>query len=118
MSVVSDTQAGRADMPPGRLSRIVDQVKALAPDLILLGGDYVKGSPFGMGDIPAERAIAPLHGLRARLGVIAVLGNNDCAAGQDDRIAGLLRTGGIRVFRNNVAMVPGVSVLCLWEGRP
>src|SRR3546814_2661163 len=91
-------------MPPERLSRIVDQVNALVPDLILLGGDYVKGSPFGMGDIPAERAIAPLHGLRARLGVIAVLGNNDCADGQDDRIAGLLRTGGIRVLRNNVAL--------------
>src|SRR3546814_12649521 len=38
-------------------------------------------------------------------------GNNDCADGQDDRIAGLLRTGGIRVLRNNVALLPGVSVL-------
>ncbi|API60668.1 hypothetical protein BSL82_16360 [Tardibacter chloracetimidivorans] len=111
IAFLSDTHAGVPDMPPERLSRIVDQVNALAPDLILLGGDYVKGSPFGMGDIPAERAIAPLHGLRARLGVIAVLGNNDCADGQDDRIAGLLRTGGIRVLRNDVALLPGVSVL-------
>src|SRR3546814_1640850 len=55
--------------------------------------------------------MAPRHWLRARVVVIACLGNNDCADGQDDRSSGLLRTGGIRVLRNNVALLPGVSVL-------
>src|SRR3546814_11166367 len=55
--------------------------------------------------------MAPRHWLRARVVVIACLGNNDCADGQDDRSSGLLLTGGIRVLRNNVALLPGVSVL-------
>src|SRR3546814_9596651 len=36
IAFLSDTHAGLPDMPPERLSRIVDQVNALAPDLILL----------------------------------------------------------------------------------
>lgn len=58
------------------LKRIVDQVNALNPDIILLGGDFVKGhrkkSLADMNDI----AVA-LKKLNAPIGVYAVLGNHD-----------------------------------------
>src|SRR3546814_14746779 len=76
IAFLSDTHAGLPDMPPERLPRIVDHVNALPPDLILLAGDFVKRSPFGMGDITAERALAPLPALRARLAMTGVLGNH------------------------------------------
>src|SRR3546814_19765071 len=48
---------------------------------------------------------------RARLGVIAVLGNKDCADANGAPIAGLLARNGIRVLRNEVALLPGIAVL-------
>ena len=108
---LTDLHAGLPDMPPARLSGIVTAVNALRPDLILLGGDYVKGTPLGLGEIPAEQAVEPLGALRARLGVVAVLGNNDCAHGHADRIMRLLAAQRITVLRNQVALLPGVAVL-------
>ncbi len=52
---------------------VVDQVNALAPDLIAVTGDFV--SALG-GDIPDQISRA-LSALRARDGVVAVLGNHD-----------------------------------------
>lgn len=111
IAFMSDTHTGRPDMLPDRLRGIVAQVNALNPDLILLGGDYIKGAPFGYGGIPVEQALAPLYGLRARLGVFAVLGNNDCVRGRGGRIAALLNAGGVRVLRNEAALLHGVAVL-------
>lgn len=108
---LADLHAGLPDMPPARLSAIVTAVNALKPDLILLGGDYVKGTPLGIGEIPVEQAIAPLGALSARLGVVAVLGNNDCAQGRADTIGRLLAAQGITVLRNQAALLAGVAVL-------
>jgi predicted MPP superfamily phosphohydrolase len=55
---------------------IVAQVNGLHPDLILLGGDYI-GDDKGGATYDARASIAPFAGLRAPLGVVAVLGNHD-----------------------------------------
>ena len=59
-------------MDEGRLARIVGQVNALHPDLVVLAGDFIEGR--GAGE--AERAIPllarPLSQLKAPLGVVAV----------------------------------------------
>jgi predicted MPP superfamily phosphohydrolase len=57
-----------------RLAGVVDQVNALHPDLILLGGDYVNGSKGYEAS-----AFAELARLKAPLGTFAVLGNHDYA---------------------------------------
>lgn len=111
VAFLADTHAGMPDMPPARLRRIVAGVNALRPDLVLLGGDYVKGAPFGLGSIPARDAVSPLLGLRARLGVVAVLGNNDCAERDGAEIARLLTAGGITLLRNSAVVLPGISIL-------
>lgn len=116
IAFLSDTHAGWPDMPPSRLESVVAQVNALKPDLILLGGDYVKGVPLDIGSIAEARAIEPLHRLQAPLGVVAVLGNNDCAHGGGTRAAALLKAGGIRVLRNDAVLLPGVTVLGVDDG--
>ena len=58
---------------------VVDKVNAIRPDLIVMTGDLVDGTP-------ASRAsdVAPLADLKARLGVFAVSGNHEYYSGHDD----------------------------------
>lgn len=55
----------------GWVRRLVRKTEALAPDLVLLGGDflYIDAQPLG--------ELAPLKDLKPPLGVFAVLGNHD-----------------------------------------
>lgn len=101
---LSDTHAILPDMPPARLGRIVEQVNALRPDIIVLTGDYVADRAVRTGLIAPEAAVAPFGGLRARLGVYAVLGNHDMnASGLADRVTRALRRQRVTVLRNDAA---------------
>jgi len=75
--LVTDTHVAGPDMPPSRLAGIVRSLNALKPDLVVLTGDYVSDKAVSTHRYSAEEAIAPLSGLRAPLGVVAVLGNHD-----------------------------------------
>ena len=57
-----------------RVGRLVDRVNEMAPDLVVLGGDYVYGSK----DYE-QSAFDELDRLTAPLGIFAVLGNHDYA---------------------------------------
>ncbi|MCW5557549.1 MAG: metallophosphoesterase [Verrucomicrobiae bacterium] len=54
------------------LRSVIRRANALAPDLIVLTGDYVHRTPLAI-----EPGVQVLQGLRARLGVVGVLGNHD-----------------------------------------
>ncbi|WNG52213.1 metallophosphoesterase [Archangium minus] len=54
------------------MQRVVEQVNALAPDLVAVTGDLVDGSVTRLRD-----EVAPLAGLRAPLGVYYVTGNHE-----------------------------------------
>lgn len=75
---MSDTHACWPWTSPSRLAAIVDQVNALAPDLILHAGDFILPDwpPWWRAATPDE-AVAPFRKLSAPLGVYAVLGNHD-----------------------------------------
>ena len=77
---LSDTHAGLPDMPLARLRRIIAQVNALAPDLIILTGDY-QGEKllFDSGTSNLDDVVRPFRDLRSRLGTFAVRGNHDNA---------------------------------------
>lgn len=75
--LLSDTHYGWPDMRTGRLNRIVTQINAQRPDLILLAGDYMGGKWLDWPKSWLEEALPPLAALRAPLGVYAVLGNHD-----------------------------------------
>lgn len=75
--LLSDIHIGGPATDAGRLSRIVAQVNALRPDLVLIAGDHVFGHDPANGARFARALTRPLSGLRARLGTVAVLGNHD-----------------------------------------
>lgn len=98
---LSDTHAILPDMPPSRLAAIVARVNALRPDLVVLTGDYIADRRVRTGLVAVEAAVAPLGGLRAPLGVVAVLGNHDMnAPGLAERVTAALRAHDITVLRN------------------
>lgn len=103
VALLSDIHLGSMAMDAGRLRRIVAQVQALHPDLILLAGDFIDGR----GPVRAERhraalatALARLH---APLGVVAVLGNHDYWTDPASVRAALDRAG-VTVLTNAAAV--------------
>lgn len=84
LALMTDTHLSGPDNSPERMARIVAQINALRPDLILLGGDYI-GDAKGGRIYDARASIAPFAGLRAPLGVVAVLGNHDSASKKNRR---------------------------------
>jgi predicted MPP superfamily phosphohydrolase len=82
IALLSDIHVAEPDMPPARLSRIVGQVNALKPDVIVIAVDLVSEHGKFVQPYPVDLSIAPLAGLRAPLGVVAVLGNHDGARGR------------------------------------
>lgn len=108
IALFSDLHVHGPDMPPARVGRIVAQVNALHPDLDLIAGDFVGHNWVG-GAYPVEDAVAPLAGLRARLGAYAVLGNNDYDAGAQ-AVAQALRRAGVHVLVNEARRVGPVAL--------
>jgi predicted MPP superfamily phosphohydrolase len=104
----SDVHVHGPDMPPARLARIVDQINALHPDIIVGAGDFIGDNWIGRG-YPVADAIAPLGRLKARLGVFAVLGNNDYDSDVRD-IRAALRRGGIRVVEDQAIRVGPIAL--------
>ena len=74
---LSDTHGSWIDMPPVRLERIVAQVNALQPDIVVLTGDYIGGKLIDWPRIKLEQVLLPFGKLRAPLGIFAVPGNHD-----------------------------------------
>src|SRR5512143_502340 len=81
------------------LDERVSQVQAERPDIIVLLGDIFEGH-----GRPSKDLVLGLRGLRAPMGVWAVLGNHEFH-GRDDGIVPLFREAGIAVLRNEKAIV-------------
>ena len=75
--LMSDLHVAGPETPPARLARVVEQVNALHPDLVLIAGDFVTEKRTAATLYGADAAIAPLAGLRPRIGTLAVMGNHD-----------------------------------------
>ncbi|WP_439532610.1 metallophosphoesterase [Polymorphobacter sp.] len=74
---LTDIHASWQDMPPRRISRIVDMVNVQSPDLVLITGDMMGGKLLDKPHMAFETAIEPLAALKPRLAVVAVMGNHD-----------------------------------------
>src|SRR3954464_5940645 len=99
VALVSDLHAGAPHVGAERIARLVAAVNAQRPDLVLLLGDYIDpevrfGSRVAPGTV-AER----LAGLRAPLGVVAVLGNHDWH-NDGPGVRAALRAAGVPVLEN------------------
>ena len=110
IALLSDIHFGSYAMDAGRLRRIVGQVNAARPDLVLLAGDFVAGhDPTGAAQRTAGLE-APLSDLNAPLGVVAVLGNHDHWASPNAVRAALVRAG-ITVLGNEAARRGPLAIL-------
>ena len=109
LAVIADIHACEPWMSAGHIRSIVAAANALAPDAMLLLGDYVVAHKWISGRVPAAAWAGELGLLRAPLGVHAVLGNHDW---WDDAIAQrrghgpteshtALEAAGIRVYEND-----------------
>jgi predicted MPP superfamily phosphohydrolase len=97
--LMSDLHVAAPDMPPDRLARIVTQMNALHPDMVLITGDFISDRKLATRHYTYDEALAPLAGLRPRWGTVAVLGNHDYARDPVAARAALLRRG-IHVLTN------------------
>jgi uncharacterized protein len=77
IAVVADVHACDPWMSLEHIERIVDHTNALGADITVMLGDYVAGHRNVTRFIPAGEWAAVLAGLKAPLGVHAILGNHD-----------------------------------------
>jgi predicted MPP superfamily phosphohydrolase len=114
----SDFHAGPTTAP-AIFDDLLACVRAEAPDVLLLGGDYVV---FDAHNVAALRGF--LAGARAPLGTYAVTGNHDVWNGRAD-IEDAVRAAGVEVLVNRNMALPapfeGVSICGIddpWTGAP
>jgi uncharacterized protein len=98
-----------------RVDSWVDQANELAPDLTVLTGDYVAWGPHYAR--PVTRALGRL---RARLGVVACMGNHDYFGAGEALVRGFAEHG-VPLLRNAARVVaPGFAVAAVddrWSRR-
>jgi len=84
-------------------ARSIQMVNALTPDVILLGGDYMRTRSLEQPMTP-QRIASYLAQFKATLGVYAILGNGDWRYGGEDVIAAL-QAAHIQVIENHVVVL-------------
>ena len=92
---ISDLHVGQY-LAADRLAGYVAHVNALDPDLIVITGDIVDRQPSDL-----DPSLPALSGLRARRGVIAILGNHDHRAGSDAIAARIERETEFALLRDD-----------------
>ena len=107
--LISDVHVAGPDMPPERLARIVRQINAAKPDLVLFAGDFISDKHLSTRRYPTVQALAPLAQIGAPLGAVAVLGNHDHWRGGREVTAALARAN--IVVLNNGAVRLGPMIL-------
>jgi predicted MPP superfamily phosphohydrolase len=110
LGLISDTHVAAPHVDPARVARVVARMNAQHPDAVLLLGDYAGGhEPAATRAVPARseilRGVAAFKGLRARLGVYAVLGNHDWWY-DGPAIERALAASGAVVLENRAVLAP------------
>jgi predicted MPP superfamily phosphohydrolase len=77
VAAIADLHAGGPNMALEHIARVVDSTNALAPDLIVLLGDYIATHRFVTEHVPNAVWAGEFARLKAPLGVYAILGNHD-----------------------------------------
>lgn len=95
----SDLHAGSPHINESYIKDLIQRINAMAPDIILIGGDLVINGVVGGTAIPFEDVAIWLRELKAPLGVYAVLGNHDWW-NDGDKIRKILEKNNITVLEN------------------
>ncbi len=124
IAAISDLHVGTPFNGKRRMKRLVARVNAAEPDAIILLGDYVIHGTLGGRFVSPEETAEILAGLKAPLGVYAVLGNHDWWLDRK-RVREAFASRGITVLENETAQIrkDGGAFRLLglsdyWEGDP
>ncbi len=103
---ISDIHGGSRGVTEEKIRAVVEQANAQNADLIVLLGDYVSQQHFNRSELkmPIATIADNLKGLRASLGVYAVLGNHDGWYG-DANVKRELERAGITVLGNEIKSI-------------
>ncbi len=105
IAVASDLHVGSLHAGLPMLHRVVDELNASHPDLILLLGDFMILNPPGGETVEPSAIARVLARLKAPLGVYATLGNHDW--GYDgEQVRQALQNVGITVLENSAIALP------------
>lgn len=99
VALLSDLHVGSPWWTLERTAKLVGEVNALGPDVVLLAGDYTINGVKGGTRVDIEPIAAVLGELHAEHGVIAVLGNHD-VYNDRARTRRALEANGIIVLEN------------------
>ncbi len=108
--LISDIHGGSNGVDESKIQLIVETANAQNADMIVLLGDYVSQAHTDKSIIgrslkmPIETIAAHLAGLRAKSGVVAVLGNHD-GWFSSEKIKAELERVGIKVLDHEIAFV-------------
>jgi len=108
IAVASDLHVGAPHIGIDMLRRVVTDLKAAHPDLILLPGDFVHHGLIEGEAVSPEAIAGELGKLEAPLGVYATLGNHDWWS-DGERMGKALEGVGIRVLENEAMRLPGLT---------
>jgi hypothetical protein len=108
--LISDIHVAGPDMVPTRVTRIVSEINALHPDLVLIAGDLVSDKSVATHRYSVAEAVGPLARLKARFGAVAVLGNHDHWRNADETRRELRRAG-IRVLDNDATRIGALTII-------
>lgn len=119
VAILADIHVCEPYMPLDRVAQIVAVTNALAPDIVLLLGDYPAGRSVTWKRVALSDFARVVAGLRAPLGVHAILGNHDW---WDDQAAVLARRGPVESRRqleaNGIPVFENDAVRLMKDGRP
>lgn len=107
--LISDIHIGTAAMDGARLERIVDQVNALSPDLVLIAGDFIYGHEPDSAVRLGAPLVAPLSRIDAPLGVFAAVGNHDHWTGRS-QVAALMARAGVTMLENEAVAAGPLAI--------
>jgi hypothetical protein len=124
LAVLADIHTGAPHMGPARVRAILERVRTLRPDALVLLGDYVIHGVVGGRFVAPEETAALLGAWHPPLGTFAVLGNHD---GWFDgpRVRRALGAHGVRVLVDEALRCPWgaggfwlMGLDDLWTGHP
>lgn len=124
IAVLTDLHVGSPHAGLDKLQQVVRRTNEERPDLIVILGDLVIQNVVGGHFVAPELIAESLGGLRAPLGVVAVLGNHDWWL-DGNRITSALQRSGVRVLENEAMRIEFegqafwiVGIADLWTRKP
>lgn len=104
IALIGDLHTGSPFIDDQKLDRVVELTNQQNPDLIVLLGDYMVKSNWHGHKVEPEVTAAHMKGLRAPLGVYAILGNHDWWY-DGEKVQKAFEQAGIRVLENDVVEI-------------